>query len=62
VKDSIDTSAPAPPEQSPLEPGSVYSRRRKRWRSDNAKYRGQLRAVEKLEVNPKQVKVPEAML
>lgn len=59
---ALSKTAPAPPERSPLEPASEYGKRLKRWRTDNAKWAGQRRAVQELEVSPKQVKVPNSML
>lgn len=43
------SSAFPPPERSPLEPVSSYSRRMKKWRMDNAKWEGQKRAVASLD-------------
>jgi hypothetical protein len=44
--------------QSPLEPGSNVGRRRKKWKFDNAKWAGQKRAIERLELEPKTISMP----
>lgn len=59
---SISVTAPAPPEKSELEGTRAYGKQVRRWREDNAKWRGQRKAVEQLELHPHQVKVPEPML
>lgn len=46
---SLHTSAPGPPERSPLEPLGNYLRRKRRWRRNNAKWAGQVRALKNLE-------------
>jgi hypothetical protein len=59
---SIGVSAPAPPERSPLEPGSSHKRRSDKWRADESKWKGQRRAIEQLELHPKNVKIPEPIV
>lgn len=58
---SMSPSAPAIPERSPLEPLGDYEKRLKKWRSDNAKWAGQLRAIRKLEENPRKVQIPQIL-
>ena len=56
--DSRDTSSPAPPERSPLEPLSAYGKRLRKSDTDNAKWEGQKRALRLLE--KKKTQVPES--
>lgn len=57
----LDESAPEMSPQGALEPGSNAGRRRKKWRADNARRAGQRRAVEMLDVKPKQISMPEPL-
>jgi hypothetical protein len=56
---ALSLSAPAAPEQSPLEPSGDYARRLAKWRADNAKTAGQRRALQSLEPPP-QTAIPRA--
>ena len=53
---ALDESAPPMPGRSSLEPLGNVTRRRKKWRADNARRAGQLRAVEQLELHPRRVR------
>lgn len=55
----LDESTPAMPEASPLEPGTNVGRRRKKWRADNARRQGQMRALEQL--SQKRTPIPEPL-
>jgi len=49
---ALSETAPPSPARSPLVPSGVQSRQRKKWRADNAKWRGQMRALSKLSPPP----------
>jgi len=57
---SVSVTASSPPERSPLEPVSKYGRRKRKWRTDNAKWAGQRRAVRKLSP-PKPTPIPKRL-
>lgn len=52
---SLSHTTPEMPERSPLEPRGQFGKRRKKFRADNAKWAGQRRAIEKLEIEPKRI-------
>lgn len=53
---SLSVATPPLEEKSPLESGSNVGRRRKKWKFDNSKYLGQVRAAKRLDVEPKPVR------
>ena len=56
---SLSVTTPSFPEKSPLEPPSKHQRRLKKFRKDNAKWAGQKRAIERLDVKPKKIEIPQ---
>jgi hypothetical protein len=58
---TLSSTAPAPPEKSPLEPEGEYQRRLTKWRKDNAKWLGQRRAARKLG-KPPSIRIPQPLV